>query len=119
MKQSIVPITAKVRKYQGRIDRFRQNKMFQYNQRQFYREVNQERERCDDYQTDAENYTFWVDIWSESMDHSRDAKWLKKLHSEVNVTKQQKVDITKESLKKILGRMSNWKSPGPDLVQGF
>ena len=24
-----------------------------------------------------------------------------------------------ESLKKILGRMPNWKSPGPDLVQGF
>ena len=39
--------------------------------------------------------------------------------SEVNVTKQEKVDITKENLKKILGRMPNWKSPGPDLVQGF
>ena len=41
------------------------------------------------------------------------------MQSEVNVTKQEKVDITKESLKKILGRMPNWKSPGPDLVQGF
>ena len=28
-----------------------------------------------------------------------------------------KVDIIKESLNKILGRMPNWKSPGPDLVQ--
>ena len=44
---------------------------------------------------------------------------MKDLQSEVNVTKQEKVDITKESLKKILGRMPNWKSPGPDLVQGF
>ena len=59
------------------------------------------------------------DIWSESVDHNRDAKWLKDLQSEVNVTKQEKVDITKESLKKILGRMPNWKSPGRDLVQGF
>ena len=31
----------------------------------------------------------------------------------------QKVDITEESLKKILGRMPNWKSPVLDLVQGF
>ena len=54
-----------------------------------------------------------------AVDHNRDAKWLKDLQSEVNVTKQEKVDITKESLKKILGRMPNWKSPGPDLVQGF
>ena len=42
------------------------------------------------------------------------------MQSEVNVTKQEKVVIsTKESLKKILGRMLNWKSPDPDLVQGF
>ena len=38
---------------------------------------------------------------------------------EVNVKKQEKIDITTGSLKKILGRMPNWKSPGPDLVQGF
>ena len=43
----------------------------------------------------------------------------KTLQSEVNVTKQERVDITKESLNKILGRMSNWRSPGPDLVRGF
>ena len=35
------------------------------------------------------------------------------------VKKQGKIDITTGSLKKILGRMPNWKSPGPDLVQGF
>ena len=28
------------------------------------------------------------------------------------------MDITTGRLKKILGRMPNWKSPGPDLVQG-
>ena len=120
LKQRIVAIAAKVRRYQGRVDRFRQNRMFQNNQRQFYRELNQEGERCDDDQPDAEeSKKFWGDIWSESVDHNRDAKWLKDLQSEVNVTKQEKVDITKESLKKILGRMPNWKSQGPDLVQGF
>ena len=41
------------------------------------------------------------------------------MQSEVNVKKQEKIDITTGSLKKILGRMPNWKSPGPDLVQGF
>ena len=62
---------------------------------------------------------FWGDIWSESVDHNSDVKWFKDLQSEFNVTKQVKVDETKESLKKILGRMPNWKSPGPDLVRGF
>ena len=47
-----------------------------------------------------------------------DAKWLKDLQADVNFTKQEKLDMTEESLK-IFGRMPNWKSLGPGLVQGF
>ena len=82
--------------------------------------MSQEGERCDDDQPDAEeSKKFWGDIWSEYLDHNRDVKCLKDLQSEVNVVKQENVNITKESLKKILVRMLNWKSPGPDLVHGF
>ena len=56
---------------------------------------------------------------SQSADHKKDAKWLQDFQSEVNVKKQEKMDITTGSLKKILGRMPNCKSPGPDLVQGL
>ena len=62
---------------------------------------------------------FWENLWSHSADHKKDAKWLQELQSEVDVKKQEKIDITTESLKNILGRMPNWKSPVPDLVQGF
>ena len=120
LKLRILAIAAKARRYQERVDKFRQNRMFQNNQRQFHRELNQEGERLDDEQPDAEeSKKFWGAIWSKSVDHNTDAKWLKDLLSEVNVTKQEKVDITKESLKKILGRMPNLKSLGPDLDQGF
>ena len=54
-----------------------------------------------------------VSLWLKNQNSfGKDAKWLQ----EVNVKKQEKIDIATESLKKILGRMSNWKSPGPDLV---
>ena len=66
-----------------------------------------------------ESKQFWRNIWSQSADHKKDAKWLQDLRSEVNVKEQEKIDITTENLKKILGRMPNWKSPGPDLNQGF
>ena len=65
---------------------------------------------------------FWGNIWSQSADHKKDAKWLQDLRSEVNVKKQEMIDITTGSSKKILGRMPNMKSmksPGPDLVQGI
>ena len=55
----------------------------------------------------------------ESADHKKDAKWLQDLRSDVKIKKQEKIDITTESFKKILVRMPNWKSPGPDLLQGF
>ena len=61
LKQRIVAIAAKVRRHQEREDRLKQNKMFhkmfQNNQRQFYWELNQEGERCDN---DAEeSKKFW------------------------------------------------------------
>ena len=54
-----------------------------------------------------------------SADHKKAAKRLQELRSEVNVKKQEKIDITTGSLKNIPGRMPNWKSPGSDLAQGF
>ena len=39
LKQGIIAIAAKVRRYQERVDRFRQNRMLQNNQRQFGREL--------------------------------------------------------------------------------
>ena len=122
LKQRITAIVAKVRRYQRRIDSYRQNRLFENNRRQFYRELDQEEERCDDDQSVAEeSKQFSGKIWSQSADHKKNAKWLQDLQSvkNVNVKKQEKIDITTGSLKKIRGRMPNWKLPGPDLVQGF
>ena len=120
LKQRITAIAVKIRRYQGRLDSYRQNRLFGNNQRQFYRELDQEKERGDDDQpVAAESKQFWGNIWSQSVDHKKDAKWLRDLRNEVNLKKQEKINITTGSLKKILGRMPNWKSPGPDLVQGF
>ena len=42
LKQRITSIAAKVRRYQGRVHSFTQNRLFENNQRQFYRELDQE-----------------------------------------------------------------------------
>ena len=104
-------------RYQGRVDSYRQ---FGNNQRQFYGELDQEEERCDDDQpVSEESKQFWGNLWSQSADHKKDAKRLQDLRSKVKVKKHEKIDITTGSLKKILDRMPNWKSPGTDLFQGF
>ena len=90
MKKRINAIAAKVRRYQGWVDSYRQNRLFENNQTQFYRELDQEEERCDGDQPVAEESTqFRGNIWSQSTDHKKDAKWLQDLQSEVNVKKQE------------------------------
>ena len=101
-------IAAKVRSYQGRVDSYRQNGLFENNKRLFYRELDQEEEICDDDQPVAEkSKQLWGNIWSQPADHKKDAKSLQDLRSEVNVKKQEKIDITTGSFKKILGRVPN------------
>ena len=91
LKQRIIAIAAKVRRYQGRVDSYRQNRLFENNQRQFYRELDQEEERCDDDQPVAEeSKQFWGNIWSQFADHKKDGKWLQDLRSEVIVKKNRR-----------------------------
>ena len=66
-----------------------------------------------------ESTHFERNISSQSADHKKDVKWLQDLRIELNDNKQEKIDITYRILEKLLDRMPNWKSPGPDLVQGF
>ena len=54
--------------------------------------MNEEGERCDDNLPDAEeSKKFWEGIWSEFLDHKRDAKWLKYLQSDVNVKNRREI----------------------------
>ena len=91
MKQRFTAIAAKVRRYQEWVDSYRQNRLFGNNQRQFYREIDQEKEGGDDDQPVAEeSKQFWGNIWSQSADHKKDEKWLQDLQSEVNVKKRRR-----------------------------
>ena len=47
-----------------------------------------------------ESKQFWENIWSQSADQKKDAKWLQDLGGEINVKKQEKIDISTEILKR-------------------
>ena len=54
LKQRITAIAAKVRRYKEWVDSYRQNRLFENSQRQFYSGLGQEEEKCDDDQPVAE-----------------------------------------------------------------
>ena len=53
------------------------------------------------------------------MEHNKDA-WIREINKDMNEKdKQAGVQISQEKLKKILMKIPNWKTPGPDEVQEF
>ena len=63
---------------------------------------------------------FWTHLWSAEIVHIRKAKWLEDFKMKMIVEhRQAAVNTTRKIILKILGRVPNWKAPGPDGVQGF
>ena len=49
LKQRITAIASKFGRYQWQAGSYRRNRLFENNQRKFFRELDQEEGRCDDY----------------------------------------------------------------------
>ena len=63
---------------------------------------------------------FWQGIWGEEKEHNKDAAWFIKFKEELQEKeKQARITITKDKMMKVMRKMSNWKSPGPDNAPGF
>ena len=62
---------------------------------------------------------FWKDIWSKPTWHNENVDWLHNLKEETKIERQNDFVITREKVEDFVNKTPNWKSPGPDLVQGF
>ena len=70
---------------------------------------------------DAEESTrFWSDIWDKPVKHKENLEWLRNVKEELTgLGVQYNIDIEETKLKKQVRKMPNWKSPGPNGVQGY
>lgn len=119
LKQRIVAIANRIKRYSDRIKQYQQNRMFNNNQSRLYDTLERKSEREEVLPDTEESKKFWSDIWSEPVQHNREAEWLKKLKEEIEVEQQEDIKIDIEKLRKVLMGIPNWKAPGPDMVQGF
>ena len=117
IKQRMLAKSAKVKRYEQRIEKFRQNRIFDLNQK-IYTELKRNGIRSNDV-PNAEKYTkFWSDVRKE---HNRETEWLNDLKRETVNDKcpQERVRISVEKIRKQCRKIPNWKAPGRDGVQGY
>ena len=65
-----------------------------------------------------ESQQFWRDIWGKEVLHNENSEWLKELKKERAEARQEVIEITAEIVT-ARSKISNWKAPGPDSVQGY
>ena len=81
--------------------------MFQQDQKRVYQQLNGKIESSEKPDTGTEKK------------HNKNAKWLKELRAERNEIKQGNIQITTEMVTQQKRKVTNWKCPGPDGVQGY
>lgn len=119
LKQRISAKAHKIKRYNDRILQYQQNRLFEVNQRQFYKELD-DSQGSDQPTPDAnEAREFWSNIWDRPVEHRRDAGWLNDLKGKTQVEQQDDLTIDIDKLRAILRKIPNWTAPGPNNVQGF
>ena len=113
--------SAKVRRYQQRIEQFRQNRIFYIHQKKMYAEFNEDGVRPNHAPNAEESKRFWGDIQSVGKGHNREREWLKESKNELRNDKQlqERVIISVEKVTKKCRKMPNWKAPGKDCIQSY
>ena len=120
LKQRMLAKSAKVKIYEQSIEQFRQNRVFDLDQKKIYAELNGNRIRSNGVPNAEECTKFWDNIWGVRKEHNREAEWLKDLkRGRVNERPQERVSISVEKIRKQCKKIPNWKDPGRDGVQGY
>ena len=119
LKQRVLATVAKIERYNERIKQYKQNRLFTIDQKKLFAELNGKTKESNEIPDADQSRLFWRGIRSESKEHDRNAKWLKKLKVENNYEKQEYLVITKGMVSKQSRKIPNWKAPERDGVQGF
>ena len=82
LKQRMMAKSAKVKRYVQRIEQFRQNWIFDLDQKKIYAELNGNGIRSNGVPNAEECTKFWGNIWGARKEHNREAEWLKDLKRE-------------------------------------
>ena len=120
LKQTMIAKKAKVKRNEQKISQFRQNQLFQANQKQVHKDLNGVKQDDRTIPNSEDSIKCWSDIWSIRKEHNQHIEWLKSCRKQFeNVNSKEKIEISQEMVKMQFRKMPNWKAPWKDGVQEY
>ena len=85
LKQQLHAKTAKLKRYEERVNQYKINKMFVHNQRRVYQQMDGIRNINNEKPDFEETKQFWSNIWDNEKKHERNAEWLTELRGKKTI----------------------------------
>ena len=93
LKRKLLAKSAKIKRYEQRITQYRQNRLFETDQKNVYEELNGEFNGESVVPDAEESKTFWNGIWGVEKEHNRTADWLAELKGETDYDQKEALEI--------------------------
>lgn len=123
LKQKLAAKSNRLRRFQESQKRRNHNRLFQNNQKAFYKQLISKSTTEQPALTTTkkgEILEFWNNVWSEEKTHNFKAKWIKEEEKQLSkIRYMTDYEVTLEEVSAATRRLSNWKAPGPDGLQNY
>uniref|UniRef100_A0A803T202 Reverse transcriptase domain-containing protein n=1 Tax=Anolis carolinensis TaxID=28377 RepID=A0A803T202_ANOCA len=119
VKEQITATARKIERYEARIIQYRQNQLFQSDQRRFYQSLNQTTDTVTIKPEKTATTKFWKELWENNKNYNKNAGWIKEFEGKFSQNKMELMEITTEMISKRVQKVKNWTSPGSDQLHGF
>ena len=120
LKQELKATSSKIRYQEKKFERNRINRKFTYNPKNVYRDFKNDKMEIETIPPKEDIEKYWKDIWTKTAPFNDNAAWIKTLQTEycVNATQKDYV-INSKTLKEVISKLQNNKSPGIDGIIGY
>uniref|UniRef100_A0A803THT2 Reverse transcriptase domain-containing protein n=1 Tax=Anolis carolinensis TaxID=28377 RepID=A0A803THT2_ANOCA len=119
VKEQITATAKKIERYEARIIQYRQNQLFQSDQRRFYQSLNQTTDTVTIKPEKTATTKFWKELWENNKNYNKNSGWIKEFEGKFSQNKMELMEIITEIISKQVQKVKNWTSPGSDQLHGF
>lgn len=121
LKQKLSAVSKRLKRYKESNNRKASNKLFQNNEKQFYRRLQNNTNIVGKIKPSKQDIQeFWQTIWSDQESYNSNATWIQHIeHNVEQLRPMNDIALSLEDIKEVIKTSSNWKAAGIDHIHNF